>query len=31
MTAAFRQAGFAVTYDEEGFIGRGLYLAELSS
>jgi SAM-dependent methyltransferase len=31
MTAAFQQAGFAVTYDEEGLIGRGLYLAELSS
>ncbi len=31
MTAAFRQAGFAVTYDEEGLIGRGLYEAELSS
>lgn len=31
MTAAFRQAGFAVTYDEQGLIGRGLYLASLSS
>ena len=31
MSAAFRQAGFAVIYDEEGLIGRGLYEAELSS
>ena len=31
MTTAFRQAGFAVTYDQEGLIGRGLYLASLSS
>ena len=31
MTAAFRQAGFTVTYDEAGLIGRGLYLAEDST
>ncbi len=31
MTAAFQQAGFAVTYDEQGLIGRGLYLATQSS
>lgn len=28
MSAALRQAGFAVTYDEQGLIGRGLYMAE---
>ena len=31
MTAAFQQDGFAVTYDEEGLIGRGLYLAPRST
>jgi hypothetical protein len=27
MTNAFKEAGFEVSYDEKGLIGRGMYFA----